>query len=92
MSVLVVTRPKLGLAYWLACADLFLDSGRECKQRRGRGSCAGQGFKLLALDDVSATGLVQVRQLMGMDANSGALMIGDVVRVGQRLRFVVRDR
>ncbi|GAB4815830.1 hypothetical protein N2152v2_002876 [Parachlorella kessleri] len=33
-----------------------------------------------------------VRQLMGMDANSGALMIGDVVRVGQRLRFVVRDR
>ena len=35
---------------------------------------------------------VQVRQLMGMDAGSGALMIGDVVRVGQRLRFVVRDR
>ena len=35
---------------------------------------------------------LQVRQVLGGDRESGALMVGDVVRVGQRLRFMVRDR
>jgi small ligand-binding sensory domain FIST len=33
-----------------------------------------------------------VRALVGADAESGALAVGEAVRVGQRLRFMVRDR
>ena len=33
-----------------------------------------------------------VRGLIGFDQSSGAMAVGDGVRVGQRLRFMVRDR
>ena len=51
---------------------------REDSNQREGVSCAAQDFL--------------VRGLIGFDQATGAMAIGEGVRVGQRMRFMVRDR
>lgn len=94
---LTVTRADHNIVYGLGCQSAYrvLESAFEALTDDQKSNARGNLFAGLAgteyLDDF-ASGDFLIKNILGADPDSGAVVIGGIPRVGQTLQYQIRDR